>query len=211
MSNVVYNHNIQKLKAKEDATVRQDKNAAARERMRLEQPASPRISVRTQHLNTKNTQSQNETVPKRRTVCISLWVEPIVRSELKRRAERNGLSISTTGGALLKRGLQQSIDMEYGALLEPVIRQQIKHEMRNYSSRIALLLVRVAFASEQTRSLVTNVLGRQPGVNPDILDHLLDSSADAAKAKITAKTPQLESILTEVERWFTEKLEEKEG
>ncbi|MDQ3975224.1 MAG: hypothetical protein M3264_01730 [Thermoproteota archaeon] len=67
---------------------------------------------------------------------------------------------------------------------------------------LAFLLVRVAFASEQTRSLATNILGRQPGMTSDNLNEILDASSEAAKDKITRRTPQLEEIIAEVERWF---------
>ena len=83
--------------------------------------------------------------------------------------------------------------------------------MRSYSTRLAVLLVRVAFASEQTRSLVTNILGRQQGVTTTILNQILDGSSKAAKGKITYKTPQLESIIAEVEQWFTEREKETHG
>ncbi|MFZ3168421.1 MAG: hypothetical protein WA130_12455 [Candidatus Methanoperedens sp.] len=160
-------------------------------------------------MGTANSHSQKSTSDKRRLVPITIQVRPVVKAELQRIAAREKLSISSVSAKLLEKALQQNIDMQYGALLEPIIRQEIRSQMKVYSTRIALLLVRVAFASEQTRNLVTNILARQPGVKPDILDHILDSSSSAAKSKITAKTPQLESIIVEVERWFTEKIEEE--
>jgi hypothetical protein len=98
--------------------------------------------------------------------------------------------------------MQTSLDMQYGALLQPIIESAIHQQMRSMSTRLAFLLVRVAFASEQTRSLVTNVLGRQQGVTPSVLNEILDGSSEAAKGKITHRTPQLEELITEVERWF---------
>ena len=74
--------------------------------------------------------------------------------------------------------------------------------MAKYSTRIALLLVRVAFESGQTRALVTNILGRQPGVSPELLNTILDGSGKTAKGNITRKTPQLAAILEEVEKWL---------
>ncbi len=185
--------------------VRQDKRAFLRARTASRQPASLKNGMRAQANLTKNIRSRNRNEQKRQTVQLTLWVKPIVKTELGRIAEQEGLSISATGGAFLEKSLQQNIDMQYGALLEPVIRQEIRRQMRAYSTRIALLLVRTAFASEQTRNLVTNILARQPGVKPEILDHILDSSSSAAKSKIIAKTPQLESIIAEVEQWFTGK------
>ncbi len=189
--------------------VRQDKRAFLRARTASRQPASLKNDMRAHATTTKNIRSRNRNVQKRQTVQLTLWVKPIVKTELGQIAEREGLSISATGGAFLEKALQEHIDMQYGALLEPVIRQEIRSQMRAYSTRIALLLVRTAFASEQTRNLVTNILARQPGVKPEILDHILDSSSSAAKSKIIAKTPQLESIIAEVEQWFTEKGKEE--
>jgi hypothetical protein len=191
--------------------VGQDKNAPERVRGAIRQAVTDSFSPQTHTTNTKTEAPRPASSRRRKLTYIMLWVEPVVKDELARKAKQNGLSLSATGGQLLKRGLQESIDMQYGAFLEPIIRQEIRRQMHSFSSRIALLLVRVAFAAEQTRSLVTNVLARQPGVKPEILDTLLDSSANAAKSKITAKTPQLERILTEVENWFTEKFKTKEA
>src|SRR2546429_114318 len=98
--------------------------------------------------------------------------------------------------------MQTNLDMQYGALLQPIIREAIAKQMRSMSTRLAFLLVRVAFASEQTRSLVTNVLGRQQGVTPSMLNEILDGSSKATKGKIPPRPPQLEEIIAEVERWF---------
>ena len=77
--------------------------------------------------------------------------------------------------------------------------------MRSYSNRLAFLLVRVAYASEQTRSLVTNILHRQPGITDKLLTHILDSSSKTAKRNITARTPQLATIIAELEQIFQNK------
>jgi len=219
MSNTLKHRIIQKIFQQQrkpttgrtaDAGVGQDKTALTRERAASSQVAPRPDMLRSDFLNNRSQRTTPINRGKKRTVELSLWVDPVVKDEIARRAKRNGLSISATGGALLRRALQQSIDMEYGALLEPIIREDLRRQMRTYSSRIALLLVRVAFSAEQTRALVTNILDRQPGVDPDILNTLLDHSANAAKRKITAKTPQLLHIIAEVESWFTER-EETEG
>jgi hypothetical protein len=106
---------------------------------------------------------------------------------------------------LLEQSLRQSVSTQHAVLLDPIITKAIGKHMRSYSTRLAVLLVRVAFASEQTRSLVTNILGRQPGITPEVLNHILDGSSQAAKGKITYKTPQLASLIDEVEQWFTER------
>jgi hypothetical protein len=56
------------------------------------------------------------------------------------------------------------LHIQHAVLLQPIVEQAIARQMRAYSGRIAILLVRSLFASEQTRSLVTNILGRQQGI-----------------------------------------------
>lgn len=76
--------------------------------------------------------------------------------------------------------------------------------MRAISTRLAWLLVRVAFDSGQTRSLVTNILGRQSGMNQDLLKTILAESGKTAKANITRRTPQLTELIEAVDKWIIE-------
>jgi hypothetical protein len=187
----------------QDNTTPHNARAASPQAAPHQNPARPQVA------QTKNTQTQNRTSTSRKTVHLTLWVNPRVKAELERLAELEGLSTSATGAGLLESALQQSISSQHGALLDPIINKAIGRHMRAYSSRLAVLLVRVAFASEQTRSLVTNILGRQPGINPDMLNHILDGSSKAARHKITVKTPQLTALLAEVETWFTDQAQEE--
>jgi hypothetical protein len=71
-----------------------------------------------------------------------------------------------------------------------------------------MLLARTLFASEQTRSLTTNILGRQPGVNEDLLKHILSMSQKAAKGTLSRKTPP--ELIAAIEQWLLTKDEEKD-
>jgi hypothetical protein len=202
--NVFLNQSHSVIKQQQNLGVRQDKRANFSARIASSQPASLQKVMRAQQLKKDTPRSQNKPIPKRKTVQLTLWVKPIVIAELKRIAASEGLSVSATGAAILEKAMQTNLDMQYGALLQPIIREAIANQMRSMSTRLAFLLVRVAFASEQTRSLVTNVLGRQQGVTPAVLNDILDSSSKAAKGKITYRTPQLEDLIAEVEHWFQE-------
>jgi hypothetical protein len=182
--------------------VGQDKRAFTRARIPSHQAARSHVPMRAQPTDNKSPRSQNTPVAKRRTVQLTLWTNPIVKAEIQRIAKREGLSDSAVGAAILEKALQQNADLEYGALLRPIIENAIQTNLQTMSTRLALLLVRVAFASEQTRSLVTNLLKRQPGLSPEALDDILDRSAEAAKGKITKKTPQLEKVIAEVKDWL---------
>src|SRR5437764_15497364 len=121
---------------------------------------------------------------KRKTVHFSLWVKPSVKAELRRIAQAEGLTASRTGALALEEWLARRSHIQHRGIFQPMIEQAIATQMRAYSSRIALLLVRSLFASEQTRALVANILGRQPGVSQEVLDHILDGYSDTAKRTI---------------------------
>jgi hypothetical protein len=184
--------------------VRQDTRSKTSARIASAQPARSHIPMRAQPLTTKTPRSQNTPTAKRRTVQLTLWTSPIVKAKIAQIASREGLSVSAVGAAFLERGLQTEIDMEYGALLTPVFEHILTRYMAARDNRLALLLVRVALAVEQTRSLTTNILGRQPRINRGVLNDILDKSLTDAKKKITRHSPELEDLITEVKRWVTD-------
>ncbi len=105
--------------------------------------------------------------------------------------------------------LRQKLHIQQAATLETVLETIINQIIGKRDARLAHLLVRNAFASEQTRNLVANVLSRLPGVTPAMLEQILDRSAQTAKSKITQSSPQLEDILTELEAMLDEKETQK--
>jgi hypothetical protein len=147
-------------------------------------------------------QPANEKRSKRQTVQLTLWVGRSVKHELERIAEAEGLSLSRTGAAGLEEWLARRLHVQHAGILQPIIEKAIASQMRAYSSRIAMLLVRSMFTSEQTRALATNILGRQPGVTQPVLEQILDGSASTAKRNITRMTPQLETLIHEVQKWL---------
>jgi hypothetical protein len=151
---------------------------------------------------------------KRQTVKVTLWVKPSVKAEVQRRAESEKLSISKVGGTLLEEAIRQSIHSQYNALLQPMLRQIIREELRAFGNRIVFFLMRIAFAAEQSRILITNILDRilrREGAPEYTLTRLVDQSSALAKRNIIQKTPQLQSLLTEWEGSFTDGREEGNG
>jgi hypothetical protein len=130
-----------------------------------------------------------------------------VKRELQRVAELEGLTVSKTGAAFLKQALQQNVDLHYSAPLTPIIETAIDKRMNSRDSRLAWLLVRIAFDTGQTRSLVTNILGRQQGMTEDMLKNILAMSQRTAKGNITRKTPQITELMEAVEKWLAEEKE----
>jgi hypothetical protein len=188
--------------------VGQDKRAASPARTASTQPAPLKKDMRSHEMNSNSSRTQSKPSPKRNTVQVTLWVKPVVKAELQRMAERDGLSVSATGGAFLEKAMQANVDMQYGALFQPIMEQAIRKHMRSISTHLAWLLVRVAFDSGQTRSLVTNILGRQPGITADELKNILDGSNKMARGNITRRTPQIVELIDAVEAWM---MKEEEG
>ena len=186
--------------------VRQDKRGKTTARRATPQPARSDIPMRAVQLNTKTPRSQNTNIDDSRIAQLTLWVEPRVKAEVIRRATEIGgkATSSSVGAELLKRGMQVDLDMAYGALLTPVFESVLKRYMSARDNRLAALLVRACIAIEQTRSISVNTLGRQPKVNPGVLNDILDRSMDDAKKKITNRSPELKELIKELNSWIVD-------
>jgi hypothetical protein len=192
------------------AAVRQDKGRIASAHISTAQPAPHKKSMRPQPLSSKSTRSQSTPKPKRKTIHLTLWVEPIVKRELQRIAQEEGLTVSKSGAAILKQALQHNVDMHYSELLTPIIEAAIDKRLRSRDARLAWLLVRVAFDTGQTRAIVANILGRQQGITEETLKNILAMSQRTAKGNITRKTPQITELMEAVEKWLNAEDEKKE-
>jgi hypothetical protein len=195
--------------------VRQDKSAAIRGRVASVQPERPAPVLRAQQEDTQPSRTQNNTAHKRKTVPLTLWVKLIVKAEVQRLVqleEQEGkadVSLSSVGGAFLERGLQQNVDMKYGALLVPIIENAIDRRLRARDNRLVALLFRIAFETGQIRGIVTNNLAIQPGITEEIIQTVLTNSEKDAKKNITRKTPQITEMLEELATWMTVEEEKK--
>ena len=141
---------------------------------------------------------------KRQTVKLTLWVKPAVKHEFQRIAEAEGLSLSRTGAAALEQWVTQQSHIQHAGIFQPMIERAIAKEMRAYSSRIAMLLVRSLFATEQTRAIAYNILRKQPGLTDKQLDDIMDGSKNTAKRNIAHVSPELAPIIREIETWLTQ-------
>ncbi len=139
---------------------------------------------------------------KRKTVVVSLWVKPVIKAEVKRLAEQEGMSISKCAGALLEEALHQKLHIQHAVLLQPLIEQAISRRMAAISTRLSSLLVRGVLDTGQVRRLVINLLARQPGMTPETLEEIIDGSQEGSRKQITHMTPQLTSLIEEVEKWL---------
>jgi len=83
--------------------VRQDKSARQSERTASRQPVRSDIPMRAEPLNTKTPRSQNPLITTGPKVPLTLWVEPIVKADVRRRAVESGGKLSALSQILLRR------------------------------------------------------------------------------------------------------------
>ena len=141
---------------------------------------------------------------KRQTVHFTTHVKPSVKAELQRIAKAEGLTLSRTGAAALEEWLARRSHIQHRGIFQPMIEHAIAKEMRAYSSRIALLLVRSLFTSEQTRAIAYNILRKQPGLTDEKVDDIMDGSKNTAKRNIAQVAPELTPLIREIETWLTQ-------
>ena len=139
---------------------------------------------------------------KRQTIKLTLWVKPAVKHEVQCIAEAEGLTVSRTGAAALEEWLARRSHIQHRGIFQPMIEQAIAKEMRAYSSRIAMLLVRSLFTSEQTRAIAYNILRKQPGLTDEKVDDIMDGSKNTAKRNIGQVSPELAPIIPVIEQWL---------
>jgi hypothetical protein len=185
-----------------DASVGQDKARISSARTASGQPAAVTHTSRAKPLHPNGTRTPNGNVAKSSTVHLDLWVNPIVKAELQRIAKQEGLSMSATGATLLEAAIRQKLHIQHGVLLQPIIKTAIHEAMQGISNRLAFLLARTAFSSEQTRSLVTNILGRQSGMTEETLKTILAMTKRTAKGNLTRRNPELEELIAAIKQWL---------
>src|SRR5918992_3286212 len=195
------------LAAAVNASVRQDKDRISSDRPATPQPASVTPGDRSPGTNPHGTRTHSPLVHKSRTEHLNVWVDPLVKSPLQRLAEQEGLSLSATTAAFLERSLKEQVDLQYSALLEPIIKSAIRKEMQANRSHQVWLLTRNVFASEHTRNLVTNILGiicRQQKMTEENLQSIIAMSKQTAKGNLTRANPELEELIEAVRKWLEE-------
>src|SRR5947207_1376279 len=73
------------------------------------QAAPPKTGMRPTPNEVSRTRPERKTSKKRKTVHLTLWVKPVVKVELQRIAEQEGVSVSSAGAAFLEKALQHNL------------------------------------------------------------------------------------------------------
>lgn len=170
------------------ASVRQDKSAALAARPASTSGYRAENSVQSVPGNSTTKTAPSPSGSNRVPLTTQLTRE--VKQEIERLAKqgkgRTGtLSVSAVAAAFLERAVQQNIDMQYGALLGPVIERAVKKEIESFSNRSAHLAVNAYYAAEQARILCITILSLLLGGDTDALPGIVSQSQKQAHENLT--------------------------
>ena len=155
---------IRPQKEATNAGVVQDKETPRRSHTASEQPSNVQ-GVAFQHQTDENPPAlqrpKHHGSQKRRVVPVTGCVPPFIADQLEQMRDQGGkqkLSRSAVVANLIMRGVQQNVDMQYGATLEPVIEKSINRHIQSYSNRNANINLKALYAAEQNRLLSIHIL-----------------------------------------------------
>jgi hypothetical protein len=182
----------------------QDKSGLIRDRSASGQPEripdeirSNQNSLQSSPSNTAAPQRSNTTGIHTTTNAFTEGDEPLVpitihipkkwKAEIQRIAAQEGESDSAIARAFLGRGMQANIDMQYGAMLKPVIERAIRDNFQRYSNRIANINLQTLYAAEQNRILSIHKLRFITDLvdSPDELPVIIKASQELAWKHVT--------------------------
>jgi hypothetical protein len=136
---------------------------------------------------------------KRRKKKVSIWLDPPEVAKLEGKAKSEGLSISATGAAFLKRGMQAEADMHYSAVLQPIIETTIRNELRRFFKQVVFFLARIALSLDVIKGLVKWLCRRLAGATKAQVDVVEEKSRKDARVNLGQRSPQLEKLTKEYE------------
>jgi hypothetical protein len=140
-----------------------------------------------------------QTPAKRQTDHFTIHPKKGIKAEYQRIAQAEGLPASRVGAAALEDWLARRSHIQHRGIFQPMIEHAVAKEVRPLISRVSVLLVRSLFSMEQTRGMVRNILGRQPGVTESLLNQIIDRAGTDARHNLARKTPQLERLIKDIE------------
>jgi len=178
--------------------VRQDNNAPERERVASKQAYRVKMKTRTRR-SSQNSKRSKKHSTKRRTEPAMGWVPKPISDAINDIAKREGLTRSKTIKNLLKWAVTQDTEEQHAALLPAIIETAVDRAMSRHYASDRRLQIKNALDISQTRTITTNILGRQPGMTPEKLDKILDKSLDKAKQDLRNSSAHVEEILEQEE------------
>jgi hypothetical protein len=147
-----------------NAGVRQDKYPPGRISVASEQPQSAKKQQESASTELFPPNPPADNRPKhhgsetRQTAQIAGRAPFPTKAKIQAIAQAQGLSESQVVVSLVEKALQMDGDVQYGAMLRPVIRDEIHTDIQAYSNRTANIGLQAYYAAEQARILAIHTL-----------------------------------------------------
>jgi hypothetical protein len=158
-------------------------------------------------VKTKTPRTQKTTTGRVKLVHSTVHFQPLVRADMEHVAGKKGVSFSQVVNDACEFYAEATLEDKYRVSLKTELRQIIREELAAFGHRIVYFLLRIAFAAEHARLLITNVLkillqsrGRY---NEKHFRALVDATAKTAKRNILRNNPQMQAALAEFWASFT--------
>lgn len=126
---------------------------------------------------------------KRQLVEVAGCVPRHIAEQLERMRDQGGkgkrLSRSTVVATLIVKGVQGNVDMQYGAMLKPIIQTTIYETIKGETSRSANLALEAFYSAEEARLLTVYLLRLILGSDIDILPQIIKDAQDQARENVS--------------------------
>jgi hypothetical protein len=181
-----------------NAGVRQDKYPPGRIQVFSEQPQSAAILLESATTVPTPPNPPVDTRPKhhgsetRQTAQIAGRAPFPTKAKIQAIAKTEGLTESQVVVNLVHKALQIDGDVQYGAMLRPVIQDQIHTDMQSFSNRTANINFQALYAAEQTRLLSIHIL------------HFLTDLVDSSDELVPIITASQENAMENIKQMFSD-------
>ena len=137
-------------------------------------PQAPSITPNPSHLG-----SASEPL-----VPLTTQIRRSLKEEIQRIAKQEDMSDSATAAAFLEKAIQGNIDMQYGAMLKPVIEATIDRRIKAASTRTANLALEAFYAAEEGRIITIYTLRFLLGSDIDLLPQIINEARGQARESL---------------------------
>jgi hypothetical protein len=87
--------------------------------------------------------------------------------------------------ALLVKGVQANVDMQYGAMLKPIIETTVYHAIHSEAARSANLALEAFYSAEEARLLTVYLIRLFLSSDIDILPQIIKDAQDQTRENVS--------------------------
>ena len=158
-------------------------------------------------VQTQTARTQKTTTTRGTLVHSTVHFKPLVRVDMEHIAGKKGLSFSQIVNDACEFYAEATLEEKYRVTLKTELRHIIREELAAFGHRLVYFLLRITFAAEHARLLITNalkiLLQTRGRYDEKHFRALVDATAKTAKRNILRNNPQMKATLAEFWASFT--------